>query len=184
MGVLALLFIVVPAVELALLIEIGGQIGGLRTLLLIVATGIIGASLAKRAGLDVLRRINAETAAGRLPAGALVDGAIVLVAGALLVTPGILTDVFGFACLVPGIRGVMKRLAVRRFERAVAEGKVNVGGFGPAGPAGPGPGPGGPGGPFAGPRPARRPAPGGGPVIDVTPPTQPETSDRQGPHGS
>lgn len=168
MGALVLLFIVVPAVELALLIEIGGQIGALRTLLLIVFTGVIGASLAKRAGLDVLRRINTETAAGRLPTGALVDGAIVLVAGALLVTPGILTDAFGFACLVPGIRGLMKRGAVRYFERAVARGQVQVGGFGP-----PPPGPGAARPDSRGPR-----GYGSGPIIDVTPD---QGADRQPP---
>lgn len=161
MGVLVLLFIIVPAVELALLIEIGGQIGGLRTLMLIVLTGIVGASLARRAGLDVLARIQAETQAGRLPAGALVDGALVLLAGALLVTPGILTDVVGFGALIPGVRNVMKRLVMRYFERAAASGKVQVGGFGPPAP------------PRAAPR-----DPGFGPIIDVSPPSE---ADRQPP---
>lgn len=172
MGILAILFIVVPAVELALLIEIGSQIGALSTFALIVTTGIVGAALAKRAGLDVLKRINAETAAGRLPTGALVDGAIILIAGALLVTPGVMTDAFGFACLVPGFRGVMKRLVVRYFERAVESGRVQVGGFGP--PPGPMGGP--MGGPGMDPRPRPGPGFGAGPVIDVTPPP---SSDRQ-----
>lgn len=185
MGILAILFIVVPAVEMALLIEIGGQIGGLNTLMLIIFTGIVGAALAKRAGLDVLRRVQAETQAGRLPTGALVDGAIILFAGALLLTPGVLTDLVGFACLVPGVRSLIKRGAIAYFERAVKNGQIQMQGFGGAGPGfgpqGPARGPGfDPRGPGIGPQgPARGPT-RPGPVIDVTArPSQ--SSDRQAP---
>ncbi len=136
MGRLLLLFVVLPAVELGLLIEVGSRIGTAATLLLIVVTGIVGASLARRQGLGVISRVQRETAEGRMPAGTLVDGVIILLAGALLVTPGILTDAFGFLCLVPAFRRRVKREAIRRFERAVQEGRVEVhvhpGGF-PAG---------------------------------------------------
>jgi UPF0716 protein FxsA len=141
MGRLLLLFILVPAIELALLIEVGKIIGTPGTLAVIVLTGAVGASLARRQGLRVLRDLQAESAAGRLPADSLMDGAIILFAGALLITPGILTDVFGFLCLVPATRGLLKREIQRRFERAIREGSVvMMGGFeGPAsrGPDGP-----------------------------------------------
>ena len=124
MGRLLLLFILVPAVELALLIEVGRVIGTPGTLAIIVLTGAVGASLARWQGLRVLRDLQAESAAGRLPTDSLMDGAIILLAGALLITPGILTDVFGFLCLAPATRALGKRAVRRRFERAVREGSV------------------------------------------------------------
>lgn len=126
MGRLLALFVVVPAVELALLIEVGQRIGAGATLGLIVATGVVGASLARRQGLGVLRRLQQETQAGRIPADPLVDGAFVLVAGALLITPGILTDVVGFLCLVPGVRTLVKRRVRRDVARAVREQRLHV----------------------------------------------------------
>ena len=136
---LLFLFVVLPAVELALLIEVGRLIGTPGTLALIVLTGMFGASLARRQGLAVIRDIQTESAAGRLPAEALVDGAMILVAGALLVTPGVLTDAVGFACLVPGARRIVKRVVWRAVEQAMRDGRVHVvGDFG----QGPGGGPG------------------------------------------
>jgi UPF0716 protein FxsA len=90
MGKLLLLFIVVPIVELIVLIQLGGLIGTLATIGIIVITGALGASLARWQGLSVLRQIQLDVAAGRLPAGSLVDGVIILMAAALLVTPGLL----------------------------------------------------------------------------------------------
>jgi UPF0716 protein FxsA len=119
-----LLFVVLPALELALLIEVGSRIGTGATLALIVTTGIVGAALAKREGLGVLAAVQRETAEGRLPAATLVDGVIILLAGALLVTPGILTDAFGFLCLIPAFRKLVKRQLIRRLERAAQEGRV------------------------------------------------------------
>ncbi len=129
MGRLILLFTLVPALELALLIEVGSRIGTAATIGLIVATGVLGAALARQQGLRVLGRIQVELSAGRLPASSLVDGVIVLVAGALLVTPGILTDVVGFLCLVPGFRSLVKARLRRRFERALLEQRIVVEGL-------------------------------------------------------
>jgi UPF0716 protein FxsA len=126
MGRLLLLFILVPTVELALLIEVGSRIGTLATLGLIAVTGVIGAALARQQGLRVLQQLQAELAAGRLPASSLFDGVIILVAGALLITPGILTDAVGFLCLVPGFRALVRRTIRHRFERAVGEQRVHV----------------------------------------------------------
>lgn len=123
---LLLLFVIVPAVELVLLIEIGRRIGTLATLGLIVATGALGAYLARRQGLGVLRRMRQETAAGRLPAAPVMDGIIILIAGALLVTPGILTDAFGFFCLIPPCRELLKGCLKAWLERAIRRGDVTV----------------------------------------------------------
>lgn len=123
---LLLLFVVVPAVELVLLIEIGGRIGTLATLALIVVTGIVGASLARRQGVGVIRVIQEEMNSGRLPTESLVDAAFILVAGALLVTPGILTDAVGFLCLVPAFRRHARHVLRRRFEQAAREGRIRV----------------------------------------------------------
>lgn len=126
MGWLLLLFIVLPAVELALLIEIGRRIGTLETLGVIVVTGAVGAAMARSQGLRVLSQVREEISAGTMPAASLVDGVLILVAAALLVTPGVLTDAFGFLCLVPGFRTLVKRELLRRFERAVEEGRVQM----------------------------------------------------------
>lgn len=126
MGRLLLLFILVPAVELALLIELGRHIGTLNTIALIAVTGIAGAALTRRQGLQVIRSVQRDLAEGRLPASSLVDGVIILMAGALLITPGVLTDAFGFLCLVPGFRSLAKRTLMRRLERATSEGRVHV----------------------------------------------------------
>jgi len=140
MGRLLLLFILVPIVELILLIQLGGLIGMWPTIGLIVVTGAAGASLARWQGLSVLRQIQIDMASGKLPGGALVDGVIILMAAALMVTPGLLTDIVGFLCLVPGFRGVMKRMLKRRFEKAIADGSGNIfihtGGGGGPGPIG------------------------------------------------
>ncbi|MEM6733353.1 MAG: FxsA family protein, partial [Myxococcota bacterium] len=123
---LSLLFIVVPAVELALLAEIGTRIGWLTTVGLIVATGIVGAALARTQGFATLHRIQVETAEGRVPADAMTDGALILFAGALLITPGILTDAVGFSLLIPPLRAAIKRALARRFERSVQNGQTVV----------------------------------------------------------
>ncbi len=121
-----LLFIIIPAVELVLLIEVGKRIGTMPTLGLIVATGVIGATLARHQGLAVMSRLRGEVGAGRLPTDALIDGALILVAGALLVTPGVLTDAVGFLLLIPLTRMALKRHLRTRFQRAVKEGRANV----------------------------------------------------------
>jgi UPF0716 protein FxsA len=125
-GKLLLLFIAVPAVELALLIEVGSRIGTLNTLALIALTGIIGAALARRQGLGLLRAIERDLGDGRLPAAPLVDAVIVLVAGALLITPGILTDAVGFALLVPATRTAIRRGLRRWLERRLRRGRLHV----------------------------------------------------------
>jgi UPF0716 protein FxsA len=124
--VFLLLFIVLPAVELALLIQLGKHIGTLETLGVIVITGTIGASLARRQGLQVLEQVQSEMQQGRMPGDALADGIIILVAAALLITPGILTDAVGFLCLIPTTRRAVKALVWKWFERRVRAGDAQV----------------------------------------------------------
>ncbi len=122
-GKLLVLFILVPTVELALLIEVGRHIGTLATLALIAGTGALGAFLARRQGLRTLRQVRREINAGSLPVGSIVDGVIILLAAALLLTPGILTDALGFLCLVPAFRTVLKGTLWVRLVRTVREGR-------------------------------------------------------------
>jgi len=126
LGRLLLLFILVPIAELALLIEIGDRVGLPATLALIVSTGALGAYLARHQGLGVLAKIRSEMNEGRLPTGQVVDGALILVAGAVLMTPGVLTDALGFFCLVPPGRRLLKKYLSRRFEGAAQSGKVKM----------------------------------------------------------
>ena len=123
---LLMLFIVVPATELVLLIEVGRQIGTINTLLLIVATGVLGASLAGRQGVGVVRKIQTEMASGHLPGDAIFDGLLILIAGIVLMTPGILTDIAGFLCLIPATRRAIKAIIIRRMEAAVQGGSFRV----------------------------------------------------------
>jgi UPF0716 protein FxsA len=113
---LALLFVIVPFLELALLMLLADATDWKLSLALVVATGLAGAWLVKHQGWRVLRSIREELAAGRLPAGALVDGALVLVAGTLLLTPGVLTDLVAIGLLVPVTRTLAKRRLVRWFQ--------------------------------------------------------------------
>lgn len=129
---LLLLFIIVPAVELLLLIQMGRWIGTLPTVGLIVVTGIVGAYLARQQGLMVLRRIQREMQNGQMPGEALLDGAMVLVAGAVLMTPGILTDALGFLLLIPQSRKLLRQLTWRQIQRMIERGQIRVG-FGPLG---------------------------------------------------
>jgi UPF0716 protein FxsA len=123
---LLLLFIVVPALELALLIELGGWIGAVPTLLLLVATGLVGAFFARQQGLVALRAAQEQMQRGELPAGPMVDGMLILVAAVLLITPGILTDALGFLLLVGGFRNRVKSILLSRFRRGVEERRIRV----------------------------------------------------------
>lgn len=123
---LGCLFVLVPFVELALLIWIGRWVGFLPTMALVLSTGILGAALARREGLRALTAIQAELAAGRIPGRSLMVGAAVLVGGAFLLTPGILTDVAGLLLLFPPSRNVVFRWVRRRLEKAVSDGSLQT----------------------------------------------------------
>lgn len=125
-------FTVVPAVEIGLFIEIGGQIGAAATVLVVLFTGIAGAALARSQGTRVLRDIQGALSRGQMPTDEVIEGALVVFGGALLLTPGFLTDGLGVSCLLPPSRKVLAAL-LKRWARGrvqvVGEGRVNVGGF-------------------------------------------------------
>jgi UPF0716 protein FxsA len=118
---LLLLFTLIPLVELALLIWLAdkGGLGWGGTLGLILFTGVVGAALARHEGLRCLHTIRQKLAAGELPGDALLDGLIIFLAGALLITPGVLTDLLGFALLLPPFRRIVKRWLIRRFQARI-----------------------------------------------------------------
>ncbi|MEK6712404.1 MAG: FxsA family protein [Nitrospinota bacterium] len=122
---LFLLFTAIPLLELMILIDIGAWIGTAPTLGFVILTGAAGAWIARLQGLAVLGQIQREMAAGRLPAAGLVDGALVLAGGLLLLTPGLLTDLMGIALMVPAFRRLARAWLLRRLERLIQEGKVH-----------------------------------------------------------
>ena len=126
LGRLALLFVLVPIVELVLLIELGQMVGLLPTLALVIFTGVTGAWLARAEGLRVFFRFQRELAAGRIPGQALLDGISVLVGGAFLLTPGILTDLAGFSLLLPLTRRWLQRRVRKTLEGRIADGTIRV----------------------------------------------------------
>lgn len=133
LGRLLLLFVLVPVVELILLVQLGRVVGLWPTVGLVLLTGFVGAGLARAEGLRVLAAFQGQLASGRLPGQALFDGISVLVGGALLLTPGVLTDLVGFALLFPPSRRWLQRLVRRRLERGIERGTlrvVSLGGFG------------------------------------------------------
>jgi UPF0716 protein FxsA len=123
---LLLLFTIVPLVELFLLVKLGTVIGIGATVLIVICTGILGAWLARWQGLGVLRRLTEDMNQGRLPADALIDGLLILIAGAVLLTPGLITDGLGFLLLVPQGRAVVRRLITARFEKRTVDGDPNI----------------------------------------------------------
>ena len=114
---LFLLFTLVPVAELALLIWIGSKTSVAFTIGLVLLTGIVGAALARWQGWRTYVRIQSELAAGRMPGEAMVDAVLILVAGLLLVTPGVMTDFVGFALLIPPARSLMKRGTIAWIRR-------------------------------------------------------------------
>ena len=116
MLVLALLFLVVPIAELYLLVQVAGGIGVPETILLLIGVSVFGAWLAKREGLTVLRRLQRTVAEGRVPSAEIVDGALVLLAGALLITPGFLSDCLGIVLLFPPTRALARGVVLRRIR--------------------------------------------------------------------
>ena len=123
--VLGLFLIALPVLELALLIKTGQVVGLWPTLAMVVGAGVLGVVIMSRQGMSVARRTREAIAQGRPPVGPVLDGAFLLLAGALLITPGFLTDVMALTLLIPPIRRKVGRWCVRRLvERAHVQIKV------------------------------------------------------------
>ena len=116
-AVLALLFLVVPFLELYVLIQVGRVVGALPTVALLLLVSAAGAWLVKREGLSVLRRAQAQLREGHVPTTELVDGVLIVLAGALLVSPGFVTDAAGILLLLPPVRLALRTYARRRLAR-------------------------------------------------------------------
>jgi UPF0716 protein FxsA len=115
--ILVIAFVLVPLAELAVLIAVGDWIGLVPTLILLLVVSVVGAWLAKREGLAAWRRFQLALASGRMPTVEVADGAMILLAGALLLTPGFLSDVLGILLLLPPTRAMARRWAPRLAER-------------------------------------------------------------------
>ncbi len=123
---LALLFLVVPLVELYLIIQVGELIGALKTIAVLILMGIVGGWLMKREGVGILRRVRTQLQRGQVPARELVDGFLILFGGALMLAPGFLTDLLGLSLLVPPLRAMVRATLARRLQQRV----VRRGGLG------------------------------------------------------
>jgi UPF0716 protein FxsA len=126
LGKLAVLFVVVPLLELMLLIQVGQVVGLIPTLALVVTTGVTGAWLARLEGLRTLMQLREELSQGKLPGQAIMDGVAILIGAAFLLTPGIITDLVGFSLLLPLTRRALQRRVRQKLERGLTDGTLNV----------------------------------------------------------
>jgi len=116
---LLLLFALVPLIELLVLIKIGQHVGIGITILFVLAMGMLGASLVRYEGLRTFRGIQADLSVGRLPGDRVIDAMIILVAGVLMITPGVITDAFGLLLLLPPCRRFVRERLKRRFQSRI-----------------------------------------------------------------
>lgn len=115
-ALLVLLFVVAPVAEIYVIVQVAHGIGAPETILLLGAVSILGASMAKRQGLAVIRRMQATVADGRVPSGEIVDGALLLLAGALMIAPGFISDVLALLLILPPTRAVVRSVLLRRIR--------------------------------------------------------------------
>lgn len=109
------LFILIPLIEIYLFIKIGASIGAFNTILLILATAVIGVGLLRRQGMSILQKVQSQMQQGELPAIGMIEGVMLFFAGVLLLTPGFFTDTIGFILLIPPLR---KAIALWLLERS------------------------------------------------------------------
>lgn len=126
MRVILLLLIIVPATEIGIFILSGKTIGVMPTMMLIVFTGVVGAYLAKKQGLETIQKVQNQLRHGEVPGEALIDGVCILIGGLLLLTPGFITDIVGFLLLVPQTRTVFKKMLEKIFRRWIHKGNVKI----------------------------------------------------------
>lgn len=131
--VFLLLFVGIPATELYLMIEVGDRIGAASTVLLVLLTALIGGLLVRMQGLAVLLRVREMLDRAEVPAGPMLEGVLLLIAGALLLLPGFVTDTLGFLLLIPPVR---HRLVLYWLESRRGTSQVPPHHGGPSGPPG------------------------------------------------
>jgi UPF0716 protein FxsA len=113
---LFLAFTLVPFIEIYLLIKIGAQVGAFNTILIVILTGLLGASLARLEGIKTMTKVRDSLNRGDLPAEEMLDAMLIFVAGVVLLTPGFITDLVGLALLVPKLRYWFKRWLRKKFD--------------------------------------------------------------------
>lgn len=123
---LLFLFIAMPMIELALLVKIGTLIGFWQTMAIVIITAILGASLARFQGFVTWVRIQQSLQQGTMPAEEMIDGLLILVGGIVLLTPGFITDLFGFILLIPYTRYWVKRWLRKKFDRMIQTGHTEA----------------------------------------------------------
>jgi UPF0716 protein FxsA len=135
---LLFLFIAVPLAEIWLIGQVWGAIGGVETIALLLVVSVLGAMLVKQQGLSVLDRIQGRLESGSMPTDELIDGGLILFAGALMLTPGFITDAVGLLLLLPPSRAVLRSVVGRRFRHRIEAATVSGTSAGFSGSAGPG----------------------------------------------
>jgi len=122
---LLFLFIVVPLAEIWVIGQVWGAIGGIETILLLLVVSVLGAMLVKQQGVSVLDRIQRRLESGSMPTDELIDGGLILFAGALMLTPGFITDTVGVLLLLPPSRAVLRSVVGRRFRHRIEAATVS-----------------------------------------------------------
>lgn len=123
-----ILFLVIPIIEIFFLIKVGEVIGAFPTIILVVLTAVIGAGLLRQQGLSTLARFQQNLSTGKIPAQEMVEGILLAVGGALLMTPGFVSDTMGFLCLLPFSRKLIAAGIIKRSSAKFAAGIPGVGG--------------------------------------------------------
>jgi UPF0716 protein FxsA len=126
MRYLALLIIVIPAIDIGVLLLSGKTIGLFPTIAFIIFTGVVGAYLAKREGLQTIKRVQEQLSYGQIPGESLLDGICILIGGTLLLTPGFITDLFGFLLLFPPSRKPFKFLMINALRKRIEKGNKKI----------------------------------------------------------
>jgi UPF0716 protein FxsA len=126
MRYLALLIIVIPAIDIGFLLLSGKTIGFLPTIALIILTGVLGAYLAKREGLQTIKRVQEQLSYGQIPGESLLDGICILIGATLLLTPGFISDLFGFLLLFPPSRKPFKFLMINALRKRIEKGNIKI----------------------------------------------------------
>jgi UPF0716 protein FxsA len=126
MRYILLLMIIIPAAEIGVLLLSGNTIGVWPTLAVILLTGVLGAFLAKRQGLETIRKVQEQLRFGQMPGDAILDGACILIGGILLLAPGFITDALGFILLLPPARKVLKNLLYQGLKKWMNKGTITI----------------------------------------------------------
>ncbi|MCP3942880.1 MAG: FxsA family protein [Desulfobacteraceae bacterium] len=123
---LFLFFALIPIIELYLLIKVGTIIGGFNTILIVILTGVAGAWLARREGINTMLKVRQNLQQGIVPAEEMMDAMLIFIAGLGLITPGLITDLFGLILLWPVTRNKFKRFLRKKFDAMQSKGDINI----------------------------------------------------------